>query len=350
MFNDEDVALSDASGEKFKSMISNNKLSCATMKNCYINDNDTEYCNLENCTFENVSFINVQFTGISFNNCTFTNCKFIDCHFFDSYIHENRFIACHFDEVSFYNNLDIVGNTFERVTGNIAYFIANGCHSNIFKDMDFTGFLPFYIIDSSYVRWNHNYFINTSINTKTLAEACENVTKIYSGVHQRINVRSYLSRSSGINPATGNGIPYMFNCPYDIELPIVREFMDGVHDSTCIDLSNMSEIAKLNCIAGIFINYQKGQELVAFNHGYLEKSFFLHYTVPNPRPATLVDNRGYILNPGVIKDINFNDTEYNHVRDYEFHDGQKLFGGIYNVDDDILNPNNYSCRSLSIRK
>lgn len=346
---DENKVVMEISGEEFKSMIPNNKISGITLKNISINPAG-ERCDIDSCVFEDVSFINVCFTLI-FSNCTFINCKFINCHYYDSYIKSNKFIACYFDEVSYFNNLDMVGNTFERVTGNIAFFAANSCHSNIFKDMDFTNFLPYYISKESYAHWYHNYFINTIINVDKLAEITKGLEKVYSGIYQTVNHRLYLSKVPLMNPATGDGNPYVFDFPYDIKLPNVVEFMDGVTDQICIDISSMNDVARLNFIANIFTNYQKGQKLMAHDGStVLDRSFFHHYTVPNPRPAIFVNKRGYILNSKVIQDVCFTGTESRTQNGFDYYDGNSLFGDRYNDESNILDPDNYSCRALIRRQ
>ena len=286
-----------------------------------------------------------------FENAIFNDCKFINCSFFDCYLGGNKFIDCHFENVTFCNNLDVIGNLFERVTGNVERYRANEFNYNIFKDMDFSGFLPIYRFADNSIIWRRNYFINTVISIDKLNEFSKTINKITNDSRNTDNIRFFLSRQPMLfNMITGEGSKYAFKYPYDRKLPVMRDLEGELTNNMYIDLSNLSHEAKLNVIASIFTKYQTGHLLEPWrNEELADISFIKHSTIPSPRPAIIVDNRGYVLNDGVIQDVNFTYNDIKKNGDFYVCDAGKLLSVVYTDKNNILNPNNYSCRSLKLR-
>ena len=339
------------SGTLFDTMASNNEFNGKVIKDIFIN-RDQKQRNYINHYIKDVTFINVYFQYMTITNTTFSNCKFINCRFFDCHLERNKFIDCYFENIVFYNNMEVIGNLFERVSGNVELYMANECNYNVFKDMDFSGFLPIYKFADDSVIWRRNYFINTVISLDRLNEFANEINKVTCDAHNNHYVRFFLSKTPMMyNLVTGDGYPYVFEYPYDRKLPVMRDSDGDFIDNIQIDLSNLTHEAKLNIVASIFTRYQTGHSLDPwFNEELADISFIKHYTVLNPRPAKIVDSRGYILNDGVIQDANFTYTDMQKNGQYYVCDASKLLAGVYNEENSLLNPNNYSCRSLSIRR
>ena len=282
----------------------------------------------ENCIFKDTSFINVRTSGIV-KNCTFINCKVIDCHFGTYCLHNNQFIDCHFDGLEFHNHGEIVNNQFIRVTGNIKEYDENQFSGNLFKDMDFSGFLPFYMwppINSNSngeMRLTTNYFINTRVGIEDLKRFSEGVDII----------KSY-----------PGGAPICFRDL--IEGTFIRDMLATPPVEFDLDLRGMNEDAKLNVIASIFNKIHSAYTITGYDGPYklLEGSHITYTTVPNPRPITIVDNRGYELNPDVIQDISFDCPLVMDEKRHRRYECKKLEG--YTEENSLNNPDNYTCYSL----
>lgn len=296
---------------------------------------------IKNIDFEDCEFIDVEFGEVFIINCTFKNCKFIRCIHGDSNIKNNKFIDCYFEDISFFNNLTFTYNLFDRVKGNICCYHANECDGNIFKDMDFTGFLPFYIKPDKDIIWRKNYFINTTVSLDALKKISDNVNKICDSNVSPKYLRVCMGEECQFDPYSFSfdktAYNYIENTPRVVE--IEGEIIHGVK----IDLTQASRISKLNIVASVFTKNQICDAVIASdNNGYVDKSFLDYYTIPNPRPIRIVDNRGYVLNDGVIKNMNFSlDDLENFVCDVS-----KLKNLSYTSNNDLENLDNYSCKSL----
>ena len=303
---------------------------------------------IENVVFENFVFADSTFAEIKISKCTFKNCKFIRCHYYDSPIHNNKFVDCYFEDVTLYNNLDVKGNFFERATGGIKYFWACKFNSNIFKDMDFTGFLPFYKTCDNEIVWSNNYFINTTVSLEGLKDFSKGVTAIKKERPSEKLPRHFYRDRGAINPNTLELVSCGVNHPYADILPDVVEINDEVPCTTIIDVSNASDVMRLNIIASVLTKFRFGHAIYEYSDSErTDKSFLEHYTVPNPRPIKIVDNRGYILNDGVIQDVNF---VKRNLKDGFVCDVNELIKYPYTAENDILNSDNYSCKCKSLIK
>ena len=313
-----------------------------TISNVMVLGNQNNSRDINEYVFNNVIFKNVTFMYGKFNNCVFNNCKFNNCDIFDYCVKRNTFNACHFDNISFFNNTDVIYNKFIGCTGNIGNYFARDVRHNIFMNMDFSGFLPFYLALGSEIRWHSNYFINTTVNVNALKNVSENVEEIFSGCGFFLHGQRVMDCD-------------MYPCLNDYDEFLVVQEMYGEMGSIRIDLKGVDDITKLNLISNCFVNIQVGNVLRGIETDHdgniipLKIGKISAYTVPNPRPIKIVDNRGYVLNEGVIKNISFTDRyipECGDVYDYGY-DGIKLKS--CNEESNILNPDNYSCRAL-VRK
>ncbi len=349
--------LTDVNREKFDQMYGSAIVAGSTIENIdfnFIYDFNKEK-DIENLTFENIAFINCVFQFVGILDCVFVNCKFIKVHFYDDHIYNNKFIDCDFENVTFFNNLEFSGNLLERVTGYIGYYSANQCEGNIFKDMDFSGFLPFYVSmhDSSMV-WRRNYFINSYILVDALEKLSEKATGIYpdKGYYNAGYLRRFLSRTTDVNAITMEGIGYRFEYPYERELPDIDDIEGIPLTGVRLDLSNVDNVTKLNVISSIFTKYLTGHLLFAKEDNKItDMSYYEEHTIPNPRPARIVDSRGYVLNSGVIQDINVGSKEFIQAYGGMFlHDLSSSISHSYGEDSNLKNPDNYSCRALVRRQ
>ena len=310
-----------------------------TISNIMILGNLNNPRDIEGYVFDNVTFINVTFMYGRFNNCEFNNCKFINCDIFDYCVKRNTFNACHFDNVNFFNNTDVIYNKFISCTGNIGNYFARDVRHNIFMNMDFSGFLPLYLALGSEIRWHSNYFINTTVNVDALKKVSEKVEGIYSGCGFFLHGQRIMDCD-------------MYPCLNDYDEFLIVQEMYGEIGSIRIDLNGVDDVTRLNLISNCFVNIQKGNVLRGVETDKdgsitpLKKGKIIIYTVPNPRPIKVVDNRGYILNDGVIENISFTDKyipECGDVYDYGY-PGIRL--KHCSDEGNLLNPDNYSCRAL----
>ena len=322
-------------GNIFYEKLLNNQINGRLINNIKINCNSkSSISKFENYIFENIIFKNVDFIAANFNQCSFINCSFIECLFFDTDIIKNNFIKCYFDNIIIGNNASLVQNRFEQVTGNIGRFNAQAQENNYFFNMNFDGFISLYsdILPSGTkkISCRRNYFKNTTISLSAL-EALSNTTDILVGAY-----KDFSNRFNRLIECETDG-----NNVYD-----VRHMIGTLDYYNGIDMKNMSHESRLNLIASVFTKYHIGElyNIIEIQDNSFKGNQLLHhYTIDNPLPIIVVNDKGHILKNRVIEDINYKIN--NPVKWYEFclTPGEQILK--YN-NNNLLNPDNYTCKKL----
>lgn len=288
---------------------------------------DKKYCNVDprsrqrEVLLENTTCINVTVDGLTIggfiNGCTFINCRFINCGFIDVGIVNSKFVNCYIEKCMFDNNTQIIGNSFERMTGSI-----DGCSiirfdNNSFYDMDFSGFLPFYLqgrggnIENGFeIRWCRNHFRGVTLPVEKLKDVCT-ITNHIGGAsaHGAKN----LTYSMFCSSESGNHYEQPFIEPamqWEEKVPMERLRKHVRHEdpTISIDLDNLTPSQKEWIAASIFTTYPIADSYMTFdsnNELIISESGQKIYTVDLPNPITIVDNRGYFLDTSRIPKLEY---------------------------------------------
>ncbi len=235
--------------------------------------------------------------------------------------------------VKFANNTWVHFNVFDGLSGFLdenQWCIKN--QNNVFKNMDFSGFLPLYTIpdhsDCDIVCGN-NFFYNTTVSLEAL-EKLSNRAQFFCSTRE-CGAPSKLVRTIIENQDKDGHL-------IKDKLGVAEYF---VPSQFLIDLRNMDPEEKLNLVASTVTNIYDGSYLrVSFNGKNLDDSLFKFYSTPNPLPAKIVDSRGFSLKPGVIKDINIRKNFAIEHKKLCYYDGNE-FARNYTEDNSLHNPSNY---------
>ena len=246
--------------------------------------------------FRNLTFINCCF-DFTLRNCRIVDCHFIDCRFYDCSIFYNLVENTEISNVEFANNTDVMFNVFDGLIGFLSenqWCLHN--QNNVFKNMDFSGFLPLYTYSDfgkCDIVCGKNFFRNTTVSLEAI---------------EKLSSRANFFASTRDDSVPDNLIRVITN---DIDEEgkksikdklVIKEYF--VPNLFLIDLRNMNPEEKLNLVASIATNIYNGSYLgVSLNYRNLNDSLYTFYSTPNPMPLRIVDSRGFSLKEGVIRDI-----------------------------------------------
>lgn len=264
-------------------------------KNISVNSQDGSN-NITKREFRNLTFINCNFSYLSLGNCRVVDCNFINCRFYDSSIFNNLVESSEIIGVEFTNNTWVHFNVFDGLSGFLdetQWCIKN--QNNVFKNMDFSGFLPLYTSpdhSACDIVCGNNFFYNTTVSLEAL-EKLSNRAQFFCSTRE-CGVPSKLVREIIEDEDEDEHL-------IKDKLGVAEYFVPNLF---LIDLRNMDPEEKLNLVASTVTNIYNGSYLrVSFNGKNLDDSLFKFYSTPNPLPAKIVDSRGFSLKKGVIRDI-----------------------------------------------
>lgn len=250
-----------------------------TFTDCAFETVDFSQCTFVNCTFVNCAFdghVNDSF----FCNCDFENCRlgsvkasqFISCSFSSCGIfglYDSDLLDCQFSDAFFDGNYLVLGNTFDRVRGNIKFDRCLGVYKNIFKDMDFSGFLDFYFRESC-IDLVQNSFINTTISTDAIMKLARKADCLGTTFRsERGNLSSFYNIPVGLN------------------------------------MRNLSDEEKFGLVANAFLRLVKvDEEVLSMDDETMNlKSHFHLFSFDNDKAPIIIGKDGRVLKPDAIPKI-----------------------------------------------
>ncbi|MBR5370494.1 MAG: hypothetical protein IK137_04245 [Bacilli bacterium] len=301
-------------------------------KGYWVEGKEEEENEIENTIIEGITFEDCEFYGINVGNTVIKNCSFIDCETGFLYFHHNSVIDCYSDQVllDFFTNIRF--NTFDNVKGNTIKGVGFNTFNknNVFRNMNLDGFTGMLyqeaFTEGMALKWQNNFFHNTSISIDTISKLCDDARFIWNGSN-------------------------------DWEQSEEREIIEDVvsewngPDNFIIDMSNMSKSGKINLVASLFTKLCKGNMFIVYeDYEISSKSTIDFHTINNPLPIKIISSDGNIVDTSKMMDINIktsfdpNFKSRNTLR-YLLYDGKDL-EYLYTDDYDITNPKNHSCKKL----
>ena len=287
---------------------------------------------IDNEVIDCITFEDCEFYGMSVIKSIIKNCSFIDCETGFFYFHNNSVIDSYSDQVLIDFFSDVQFNTFDNVKGNIIH--ENGFNTfnknNVFKNMNFDGFTGIFLQDAfsegMALKWENNYFYNTSVSLDAISKLCDEAR-------------------------------FMWNGSNDWDQSEEREIIEDVFverngpDNFVIDMKNMSKTSKINLVANIFTKLCKGNMSIVYEDNKISPNSTIDFhSINNPLPIKIVSSDGNIVDTSKMMDINIKTPFKPNFKvlgelSYLLYDGKSL-EYLYTEDHDITNKNNHVCRQL----